>query len=135
MLDEAFALAAYNGRLEALADLLARGAAVDGVLHLGLTGLHLAVIRRRVDVATWLVAHGAGWIRDQIHHGTPAGWAAHNAAGAPIDAYLQRDPAGVTCRAANSPSWATAFHAVHGILRGRPHPTIDPQVQTRPRAG
>jgi hypothetical protein len=90
VLDEAFALAAYNGRLEALADLLARGAAVDGVLHLGLTGLHLAVIRRRVDVATWLVAHGARLdLRDQIHHGTPAGWAAHNAAGAPIDAYLR----------------------------------------------
>ena len=45
VLDEAFALAAFNGRLDAMARLLALGAGVDGAVQLGLTALHLAVIR------------------------------------------------------------------------------------------
>jgi hypothetical protein len=78
VLDEAFALAAFSGRLEALESLLERGADVNGAVHLGLTALHLAVVGRRLDTARWLVAHGADLARrDQIHHGTPAGWAEH----------------------------------------------------------
>jgi hypothetical protein len=90
VLDEAFAMAAFNGRIIALDRLLAHGASVDGTLHLGLTGLHLAVIRRRVDVARWLVAHGARLdLHDKIHDGTPVGWARHNANGSPIHVYLE----------------------------------------------
>jgi len=58
-LDEAFALAAYSGRIEAMAWLLEHGADVNGAVHRRLTGLHLAVISGRVDTARWLVAHGA----------------------------------------------------------------------------
>jgi ankyrin repeat protein len=90
VLDEAFAIAAYSGRLEAMGRLLELGAKVDGALHLGLTGLHLAVIRGRVDVARWLVEHGANLTsRDGIHNGTPLGWAERNASGSPIEAYLR----------------------------------------------
>ena len=47
---------------------------VNGVLHLGLTALHMAVMGQRVEVA-----HGADLNRrDQIHHGTALGWAEHN---------------------------------------------------------
>ena len=58
ILDEAFALAAYNGRLEAMEFLLARGASVRGRAH-GITALRFAVIARRSDVVSWLVARGA----------------------------------------------------------------------------
>jgi hypothetical protein len=89
VLDEAFALAAYSGRLEVMQYLLDRGAAVDGAAHLGLTGLHLTVMTGRVDTARWLVEHGADLeLRDGIHHGTPLGWAAHNRDGSAIHAYL-----------------------------------------------
>jgi ankyrin repeat protein len=90
VLDEAFAFAAYNGRLEAMERLLARGASVDATAHLGMTALHFAVIRDRVDVARWLVAHGADVTRrDHIHNGTPLGWAQHNLAGSAIHTYLR----------------------------------------------
>ena len=89
-LDEAFALAAYNGRVEAMGWLLERGASVDGAAHLGLTALHFSVIRRRVDVARWLVEHGADLtLRDRIHDGTPLGWAEHSFRGSEIHRYLE----------------------------------------------
>ena len=90
VLDEAFAMAAFNGRLDAMERLLSLGASVNGSLHLGLTGLHLAAIRRRLDVAQWLVQHGANLAaRDSIHDGTPLGWAERNARGTSIEAYLR----------------------------------------------
>ena len=90
VLDEAFALAAYNGRIEAMAFLLEHGASADGAAHLGLMALHLAVMCQRVDVARWLVEHGAGLTpRDRIHNGTPLGWAEHNFRGSGIHRYLE----------------------------------------------
>src|SRR5207248_1542726 len=90
VLNEAFALAAYNGRLEAMQRLHERGADVDGAAHLGMTGLHLAVIRQRVSVARWLVERGADLSRsDGIHNRTPLGWAEHTAKGSAIHDYLQ----------------------------------------------
>jgi hypothetical protein len=58
ILDEAFALAAYNGRLDAMALLLEQGASVHGRAH-GRTALRFAAIARRRDVLDWLVARGA----------------------------------------------------------------------------
>ena len=58
ILDEAFALAAYNGRLDAMAFLLERGASVHGRAH-GTPALRFAAIARRHDVLDWLVARGA----------------------------------------------------------------------------
>jgi hypothetical protein len=58
ILDEAFALAAYNGRLDAMAFLLERGASVRGRAH-GTPALRFAAIARRRDVLDWLVARGA----------------------------------------------------------------------------
>jgi hypothetical protein len=73
--------------------LLARGAAVDGAAHLGLTGLHLTVITGRVETAKWLVEQGADLERrDGIHHGTPLGWATHSRTDSAIHAYLQSLP-------------------------------------------
>jgi hypothetical protein len=90
VLDEAFALAAFSGRLEALERLLQRGADVNGAVHLGLTALHLAVMARRLETARWLVAHGADLDRrDQIHHGTPLGWAEHNCRDSAIHRFLE----------------------------------------------
>jgi hypothetical protein len=90
VLNEAFALSAYNGRLEPMQRLLDRGADVDGAAHLGMTGLHFVVIRQRVDVARWLVEHGADISRtDGIHHGTPLGWAERIAKGGAVYDYLQ----------------------------------------------
>lgn len=89
VLGEAFGLAAFSGRIEALQWLLERGASINGTLHLGLTALHLAVMGQRLDVAQWLVERGADReLRDQIHHGTPLGWAAHNFKDSAIHAYL-----------------------------------------------
>lgn len=58
VLDEAFALAAYNGRIEMLDELLRRGASVRGRAH-GSTALRFAVIAGRRDVIDWLVELGA----------------------------------------------------------------------------
>jgi ankyrin repeat protein len=70
--------------------LLEHGADVNGAAHLGLTGLHLAVTRGRVETARWLVEHGADPARrDGIHHGTPLGWAEHTAPGSAVHLYLQ----------------------------------------------
>jgi hypothetical protein len=88
-LDEAFALAAYSGRIAAMELLLKHGASVDGAAHLGLTGLHFAVIANRVDVARWLVEHGADPdVRDRIHDSPALGWAEHNATGSAVHRYL-----------------------------------------------
>lgn len=90
VLNEAFALGAYNGRLDAMQYLLDRDADVNGAAHLGLAGLHLAVIRQRVDIARWLVEHGADLSRrDGIHHGTPLGWAERTGSGSAIHDYLK----------------------------------------------
>lgn len=91
VLDEAVALAAYSGRIEAIAYLLERGASPSGPAHLGLTGLHFAVVNDRVETARWLVEHGADLeARDEIHHGTPLGWAEHNRKGGAVHQYLAR---------------------------------------------
>jgi hypothetical protein len=58
ILDEAFALAAYNGRLEAMELLLEQGASVRGRAH-GTTALRFAAIARRADVLERLVERGA----------------------------------------------------------------------------
>jgi Ankyrin repeats (many copies) len=77
-LDEAFALAAFSGRLDVMALLLERGADVNGSVHLGLTALHLAVIRRRLETMRWLVEHGGDvGRRDDIHHRSVLAWAEH----------------------------------------------------------
>ncbi|MBV9899123.1 MAG: ankyrin repeat domain-containing protein [Chloroflexi bacterium] len=52
-----------------------RGADVNGAAHIGMTGLHLAAMRQRVDVARWLIERGADpSLRDGIHHRTALGW-------------------------------------------------------------
>jgi hypothetical protein len=112
VLDEAFAFAAYNGRIAAMERLLERGASVDGSAHLGLTALHLAVVRQRLDVARWLLERGADpGLRDGIHDGTPLGWAEHEAAGGDPARVAMRDflAAGVS----RSPL-AAAFEAARG---------------------
>lgn len=53
VLDEAFALAAYNGRIETMEQLHDLGADVDGKAH-GLTAQRFAEIRNRVDVLRYL---------------------------------------------------------------------------------
>ena len=75
VLDEAFALAAFSGRLAALEWLLGRGARVDGRAH-GLAALHFAIIRGRLDVVRLALDRGADLaVRDAIHSRTPVGWA------------------------------------------------------------
>jgi len=72
-------LAAYSGRFEVLALLLQRGADVNGSVHLGLTGLHLAAIRRRLQTMRWLVERGGDVSRrDDIHHRSVLDWAYHS---------------------------------------------------------
>jgi hypothetical protein len=89
-LDEALALAAYSGRIEPMQLLLDRGAHIDGTVHLGMTALHMTVITRRTETARWLVERGADRSRrDQIHHGTPLGWAEHTARDSAIHEYLK----------------------------------------------
>jgi ankyrin repeat protein len=44
VLDEAFALAAFSGRVEVMQWLRGHGADVNGSVHLGLTALHMAVM-------------------------------------------------------------------------------------------
>jgi hypothetical protein len=67
--------------------LLKRG--VNGSVYLGMTPLHMTVINRRTETARWLVEHGADVARrDEIHHGTPLGWAEHSANGSAIHHYL-----------------------------------------------
>jgi hypothetical protein len=89
VLDEAFALAACNGRLAVMERLLQHGASISGAAHLGLTALHFAVIHQRLDVARWLVERGADRsLRDAIHHRTPLGWAEHTATSSTIHGFL-----------------------------------------------
>jgi hypothetical protein len=88
-LDEAIALAAFSGRIEAMELLHERGADPGGNGYLGLTPLHFAVMSDRAETARWLVEHGAGLdARDEIHHGTPLGWAEHSRKGSAVHAYL-----------------------------------------------
>lgn len=89
-LDEAFALACYSGRIEAMRFLHERGADPSGGVHLGLTGLHLAVIAQRPDVARWLVEHGADReAKDGIHHRSPLEWARHTAPRSAVERFLE----------------------------------------------
>lgn len=88
-LDEAMALAAYSARIDVMEFLLARGANPSGAVHLGLTGLHLAVILDRLDAAHWLVEHGADLnAREEMHGSTPLGWAEHNRKSSAVHQYL-----------------------------------------------
>lgn len=58
ILSEALTYAARNGRIEAMAFLLERGADIDAEPYNG-TALHWAVARRRPEAAAWLIDHGA----------------------------------------------------------------------------
>jgi hypothetical protein len=73
ILDEAFALAAYNGRLEAMALLVERGASVHGRAH-GTTALRVAAIARRRDVIDWLLDHGAARSAGEAFEAAAATW-------------------------------------------------------------
>jgi hypothetical protein len=87
-LGEALALAAYSGRIEAMAYLLERGASPDGKAN-GLTALHLAVITNRLATVRWLVEHGADpAARDDIHDRPVLGWAAGEHPGSAVHDYL-----------------------------------------------
>jgi Ankyrin repeats (3 copies) len=78
ILDEALAFAAINGRDPAVDWLLDRGADVDGRPYLNVTPLHFAVQFDRASTVQLLLARGADpEIRDDIHGGTPLGWAAY----------------------------------------------------------
>jgi ankyrin repeat protein len=91
VLDEAFALAAYSGRLEAAAWLLDRGASVDGRAH-GLTALHWAIVRGRLDTVRWLLDRGADpTVRDAVHDRTPVGWGGGEAQRGGADRIATRD--------------------------------------------
>jgi ankyrin repeat protein len=76
--------AAVNGRVAAVERLLALGADVNGLGTFGgpdhgegVTALHLAAQAGREDAVDVLLAAGADTtIRDALHDGTPAGWAA-----------------------------------------------------------
>jgi hypothetical protein len=49
----------------------------------------MAVITQRLDTVRWLVAHGADPSRtDQIHNGTPVGWAEHNLRDSEVHRFL-----------------------------------------------
>jgi ankyrin repeat protein len=90
VLNEAFGLAAFSGRLETMEYLLEHGADINGSLHLGFTAAHLAVMNQRLTTLRWLVDRGIDLSqRDGIHHGTPLGWAEHNCAGSPVHEYLR----------------------------------------------
>ena len=89
VLDEAFVLAAFSGRIEVMAWLLEHGASVNGRCHPGLTASHLAVLGQRLETLRWLIAQGADvQQRDQIHRGTPLGWAEHHFPDSPLVAIL-----------------------------------------------
>ena len=76
VLGEAFALACYNGRIEAAQWLLDHGADVDAHPYLDLTGLHFAVLGGHRAMVKWLLDRGADpTLRDAEHHTTPASWA------------------------------------------------------------
>jgi ankyrin repeat protein len=78
ILGEALAYAAINGRDAAIDWLLDQGADVDGRPYLNVTPLHFAVQFGRPSTVELLLARGADpEIRDDIHSGTPIGWAAH----------------------------------------------------------
>jgi ankyrin repeat protein len=90
VLNEAFGLAAFSGRLEPMQYLLEHGADINGSVHLGLTAAHLAVMHQRLETLRWLVDHGIDLdLRDGIYHGTPLGWAEHNCAGSLVHQYLR----------------------------------------------
>jgi ankyrin repeat protein len=58
ILAEALSYAARNGRIDAMAFLLARGAAIDAEPYNG-TALHWAVARKQAEAVAWLIDHGA----------------------------------------------------------------------------
>ena len=58
ILSEALTYAARNGRIEAMALLVDRGADLNAEPYNG-TALHWAVARKQVEVAAWLIDHGA----------------------------------------------------------------------------
>ena len=75
VIDEAFALAAYSGRIAALERLLELGASVDGRAH-GLTALQWAIVRGRLDTVRYLLDRGADpTLRDAHDSRSAVGWA------------------------------------------------------------
>ncbi len=72
--------AGRTNHMEVAAWLLERGADPNQLGDFGgnrgLTALHLAVWAGRIDMVRWLATHGADLtIADQMHQGTPLGWA------------------------------------------------------------
>jgi hypothetical protein len=113
VLDEALALAAFSGRLEAMELLLAHGASVDGRAH-GLAAIHFATIAGRLDVVRWLLDHGADLgVRDAIHNRAPVGWAGGEARrggaerAAIRDLLVERSSAAADLGLAFEAAWAT----------------------------
>ena len=79
VLAEGLALAAHLGQTRACALLLDRGADPARAPLYGLTPLHFAASTGRLDTANLLVRRGAPLdAEDQLHYGTPLGWALHN---------------------------------------------------------
>lgn len=81
VLDQAFLLALKNGRYEAAAFLLDKGAAVNAIPpgnHERCTPLHQAVYKNDPRMVEWLLARGASaTIEDPRFKSTATGWAEH----------------------------------------------------------
>jgi|GEM_PF-649186 len=77
ILDEAFVYACINGRREAAAYLLDRGANISALPHY-CTALHMATYKNDTSLIDWLLDHGADvTVRDFAYHAMPYGWAWH----------------------------------------------------------
>lgn len=75
-LDDAFHIAARNGRREVAEWLLERGANVGATGYFGATALHWAAVSGREEIVRWLLSVGADPTRrDPKFDATPATWA------------------------------------------------------------
>ncbi len=79
LLAEALAFAAQLGRTEVCENLLDRGADPARAPLYGVTPLHLAAAAGRLETVKALIRRGAPLnARDDLHQGTPLGWALHS---------------------------------------------------------